>query len=124
MGDLEQYEPCEERILSWFEQTDTPFEPFYSMQVLLHRAVRCPGCGRSNDIRKSMPTDGHTVGPRYSPLAAFLDQDGTGYLQRNFRYICICSLGITKSALALDKFASDLVSSYHTKAIEPEKSLA
>ncbi|EPT03017.1 hypothetical protein FOMPIDRAFT_1117270, partial [Fomitopsis schrenkii] len=105
MGDLTQYEPCEERILSWFEQTDTPFDPLHSMQVLLHRAVRCPGCGRSNDI-------------------PFLDQDGTGYLQRNFRYICICSLGITKSALALDKFAGDLVTGYRTNTIEPEKSLA
>lgn len=124
MGDLTQYEPCEERILSWFEQTDTPFDPLHSMQVLLHRAVRCPGCGRSNDIRKSTLTNIHIEGSGHSQRAAFLDQDGTGYLQRNFRYICICSLGITKSALALDKFAGDLVTGYRTNTIEPEKSLA
>ncbi|EPT03014.1 hypothetical protein FOMPIDRAFT_1159610 [Fomitopsis schrenkii] len=105
IADFMQYEPCEQRGLSWFEKTNTPFDPFHSMKVLLHRTVRCPGCGRSNDV-------------------AFLDQDGIGYLQRNFCFICVCSLDITKSALALEKFANDLVTNHRYNVVEPEKSLA
>lgn len=70
IGDLMQYEPCEERGLSWLERTNTPFDPLHSMRVLLHRTVRCPGCGRSNDVRESIPTnaiqrhsDAHGVQP-------------------------------------------------------------
>lgn len=66
----------------------------------------------------------YTEGPRRLRLIAFLDQDGTGYLQRNFRYICICSLGITKSALALDKFVGDLVTGFKINTVEPAKSFA
>ncbi|KZT69341.1 hypothetical protein DAEQUDRAFT_726929 [Daedalea quercina L-15889] len=105
MGEIKDYEPSEQRILSWFEQTDTAFDAILSMQFLLHRNVRCPGCGRTNDI-------------------LFLTEEGTGYLQRNFRYVCICGLSITKTALALDKFVSDLVSSYRAGKVEPENCLA
>ncbi|KAH9930341.1 uncharacterized protein B0H18DRAFT_1117024 [Fomitopsis serialis] len=105
MGDLTLYEPCEERTLTWFEQTDTPFDPLASMSCLLHRATRCPGCGRLNDV-------------------PFLNEDGSGYLQRSFRYMCICGLSITKTALAMDKFADDLVANHRSNPRQPSVYLA
>ncbi|KAH9832611.1 uncharacterized protein C8Q71DRAFT_879588, partial [Rhodofomes roseus] len=105
MDDLTLYEPCEERMLSWFEQTDTPFDPLSSMSCLLYRAVRCPRCGRMNDV-------------------PFLDNEGLGYSQRGFRYACVCGIFITKTALAMDKFAGDVVSHHRPIHIEPDKCLA
>ncbi|KZT69343.1 hypothetical protein DAEQUDRAFT_274786 [Daedalea quercina L-15889] len=105
MGNVSLYEPTEERILSWFEQTDTPFDPLQSMGCLLYRCVRCPKCGIANDV----------------PL---LNEDGTGYLQRDFRFTCVCALVITKVALASDKFAADVVSHHLPSKMEPDKALA
>ena len=125
MGDLNMYRPCDQRVHSWFEQTRTPFDPFVSMRCLQHRSVRCPSCNERCTVRKSLYlVPFQRTADLTLRTTAFMTRDGTGYLQRNFQYVCGCGLSITKSALALDKFAGDIVSDHHSGSDKPHRYVA
>jgi hypothetical protein len=53
-------------------------------------------------FRTDMPTS-------YSFVVAFVDPNGMGYAQGNFKLLCTCGFEITKASLGLYKFAKNLV---------------
>ncbi|KIJ16489.1 hypothetical protein PAXINDRAFT_75707 [Paxillus involutus ATCC 200175] len=82
--------PRRDRVETWKHRTGTPYHPFDAAAVLTHKHVECPRC--SEYI-----------------LAAFVDPNGMGYAQGNFKLLCTCGFEITKASLGLYKFAKNLV---------------
>lgn len=114
MGDLAQYQPTEGRKKSWLKATNTPFDPIESLTSLAHHDIACPRCEQRNTAR--------ACGPFHPPAehtlltlahAAYLTPEGTGYAQQGFQQPCAaCGFAIDRPALAMDKFARDLVKEY------------
>ncbi|KAJ7048381.1 hypothetical protein C8F01DRAFT_1282707 [Mycena amicta] len=82
------------RVQDWVRMTQTPFDPFEAIPMMLLKDVSCPKCGTVNS-------------------APFLCADGTGYLQLKFTRVCNnptadCFFNITHDTLALRKLAEDL----------------
>ncbi|GBE89584.1 hypothetical protein SCP_1602470 [Sparassis crispa] len=93
MGDPEQYRASPERIASWQEQTDTPWDPLEAAIQMTHKTIECPSCRAFNEV-------------------PYLTTDGTGYAQHNFSYYCACGFEVTRATLAVRKFVGDLTKPY------------
>lgn len=49
-----------------------------------------------------------------SDIVEYLNTEGTGYAQQGFKWPCAsCGFPITKTALAMDKLAQDIVKNYN-----------
>ncbi|KAJ6620392.1 hypothetical protein B0H10DRAFT_2163599 [Mycena sp. CBHHK59/15] len=92
LGELLASEPSKSRIDNWVQITVTPFDYFQAAREIVHREVACPKC-------------------RAVTYAPYMTDEGTGYLQQNFKISCIrtnCEFEITRDTLALRKFVTDL----------------
>ncbi|KAG6865062.1 hypothetical protein C0991_005381 [Blastosporella zonata] len=96
-SDLEEIltsEPTEARLESWTSRTGRHFDPAQDAEVHHSRQVLCPKC------RKSLSVD-------------YMNEEGTGFLQENFRVKCLdpgCEdvPKITRTVLGARKLAEDL----------------
>ncbi|KIM61446.1 hypothetical protein SCLCIDRAFT_870343 [Scleroderma citrinum Foug A] len=73
----------------WRLRTRTPYHPFDAAAKLTHKSVKCLQCTRSLSV-------------------AFLDTDGVGYSQENFKAACRCGFHITMDYLGVYKFVKNI----------------
>ncbi|KIM61444.1 hypothetical protein SCLCIDRAFT_16109 [Scleroderma citrinum Foug A] len=82
--------PHHQRTETWCLRTGTPYHPFDAVVNLTHKSIECPQC-----------TWGLSV--------AFLDTDGMGYSQENFKTTCLCGFRITMDNLGMYKFVKNII---------------
>lgn len=98
-------------MATWHKQTGLFFDPFDAMEELTHKQMECPRCRTRVFVRESRV---HSLLPTLIYLAAFVNDNGTGYSEQQFSATCPlpgCRLKITKGNLAVAKFVRDLTES-------------
>lgn len=78
------------------------------MEELTHKQMECPRCRTRVFVRESRV---HSLLPMLMYIAAFVNDNGTGYSEQQFSAMCPlpgCRLKITKGNLAVAKFVRDL----------------
>ncbi|KAH7905898.1 hypothetical protein BJ138DRAFT_1017075 [Hygrophoropsis aurantiaca] len=93
VGKLARHTPSEGRTASWHKKTGTYFDPFEAMADSTHKQLECPRC-------------------RTRVFVPFANDNCTGYAEEKFAALCPlpgCRLKITRSNLAVAKFARDLI---------------
>ncbi|KIM59805.1 hypothetical protein SCLCIDRAFT_1185598, partial [Scleroderma citrinum Foug A] len=85
--------PHHQRTEMWYLRTGTPYHPFDAAADLTHKSIERPQC--NFELTKS--------------TTAFLDTDGMGYSQDNFKTTCQCGFLITMDNLGMYKFVKNII---------------
>ncbi|KAI0049887.1 hypothetical protein FA95DRAFT_1488384 [Auriscalpium vulgare] len=105
LGDMSELTPSEARAATWLSATGTPFDPLEATQALTHQNLICSVCQKAVQ-------------------ALYLENNGTGYAQRNFSATCpACDFVITKEKLAVFQFTSDLSLDMSSKTVRSSGTL-
>jgi len=100
--------PHHQRTEMWRFRTGTPYHPFDAAAQLTHKSIECPQCTWSLSVGKSIFA--YDVDFELTKFTtAFLDTDGVGYSQENFKTTCLCGFRITMDNLGMYKFVKNII---------------
>lgn len=93
----------------WASRSQIPFDPFESAKEMTSKTLKCPRCSAVIVLRERVLTTLHLHSLNLV-LLAYMDDNGTGYLQEHFFLSCPdCHLAMSKGTFAVAKLAEDLV---------------